>query len=270
MAGNHPGEGCGTYAGGVGHDTGRARGATPAGPRPRRGAGPLVSIAAALAIVAGVLALSLLPLPAYTVQPGLLLSLAEDLQVDGRRASRVLQGDYAVATVAVADADVGDLVRSWVSADLTVVPRTSLFDPGQDEEAFVAQQREVFRGSAQDAAAAVAALGEGGAPEVAVLDVVVGGPSAGLLLALAILDVGSEVDLAAGRVVSGTGTMGPDGEVGVVGSVDLKVRAALLHGAQVFVVHPDQAVEARRVADGRLEVVEAATLAEAVAGLGGR
>ncbi|MDP8909389.1 MAG: PDZ domain-containing protein [Chloroflexota bacterium] len=62
-----------------------------------------------------------------------------------------------------------------------------------------------------------------------------GGPSAGLMIALTVYDkVRSDVDLAAGRIVAGTGSISQDGRVGPIGGVGLKVLAAEARGADVF------------------------------------
>lgn len=79
----------------------------------------------------------------------------------------------------------------------------------------------------------------------------VGGPSAGLMLALAIYDMVDDADLAAGRRIAGTGTLTADGTVGPIDNIDLKVPAAIGQGAQVFVAPAVQAEEARvAVPDG--------------------
>jgi PDZ domain-containing protein len=55
---------------------------------------------------------------------------------------------------------------------------------------------------------------------------VVGGPSAGLMFALSIIELLGPDDLADGRVVAGTGTLARDGQVGAVGGVRQKVIGA--------------------------------------------
>lgn len=78
----------------------------------------------------------------------------------------------------------------------------------------------------------------------------VGGPSAGLAFALALLeDLGHDVDH--GRKVAVTGALALDGTVLPVGGIQQKVIGARRTGAQVFVVPAgDNAREARRYADG--------------------
>jgi PDZ domain-containing protein len=74
----------------------------------------------------------------------------------------------------------------------------------------------------------------------------VGGPSAGLMFALAILDGVTDGDLTRGYYVAGTGTIAQDGTVGAVGGAAEKALAAEQDGAQVFLVPADNADEAHR------------------------
>jgi len=64
----------------------------------------------------------------------------------------------------------------------------------------------------------------------------VGGPSAGFMFALGILDAVTDGDLTRGYFVAGTGTIGADGVVGAVGGAAEKALAAEQDGAQVFLV----------------------------------
>jgi PDZ domain-containing protein len=73
----------------------------------------------------------------------------------------------------------------------------------------------------------------------------VGGPSAGLMTGLAILDLVDPGDLAQGRRVAGTGTLALDGTVGRIDGIDLKVTAAARAGADVFLAPTSQAEAAR-------------------------
>lgn len=80
---------------------------------------------------------------------------------------------------------------------------------------------------------------------------IIGGPSAGLMFALGVLELLGEDDLTGGRVVAGTGTITADGEVGPVGGVRQKVVAASTRrgaadAASVFLVPRANLAEARR------------------------
>lgn len=74
----------------------------------------------------------------------------------------------------------------------------------------------------------------------------VGGPSAGFMFALGILDAVTDGDLTRGYYVAGTGTLAADGTVGPIGGAAEKALAAEQDGAQVFLVPKDNEAEARR------------------------
>lgn len=81
----------------------------------------------------------------------------------------------------------------------------------------------------------------------------VGGPSAGLMFTLDIYDQLVDEDLRKGRVIAGTGTIEPDGSVGMVGGVDKKVLSAHEIGAEIFFV------SAKEFSKEELEVLPDAT-----------
>lgn len=95
----------------------------------------------------------------------------------------------------------------------------------------------------------------------------IGGPSAGLMIALTVYDLADTVDLAAGRTIAGTGTIDLDGRVGPVGGVGAKVVTARRSGASLFLVPEDELAEARQAAGDDLEVVPVGTIDEAIAAL---
>ncbi|MBT9281506.1 MAG: PDZ domain-containing protein [Hydrogenibacillus schlegelii] len=76
----------------------------------------------------------------------------------------------------------------------------------------------------------------------------IGGPSAGLMLTLALINRLVPGDLTHGHRIAGTGTIDLDGRVGRVGGVSLKVLAAAAAGADVFFV-PDDPPEAGRTSN---------------------
>lgn len=93
---------------------------------------------------------------------------------------------------------------------------------------------------------------------------IVGGPSAGLMYTLAIIDVLTPGDLTGGRIVAGTGTIDTDGNVGGIGGVRQKVVAAEAAGAEVMLV-PESNHEAALTAPRTdLELVPVATVGDAL------
>lgn len=67
----------------------------------------------------------------------------------------------------------------------------------------------------------------------------VGGPSAGMMFALAIIDKLVPEQLNGGKVVSGTGTINSDGKIGPVGGVKQKLDAARTKESELFLVAKD-------------------------------
>jgi Lon-like protease len=74
----------------------------------------------------------------------------------------------------------------------------------------------------------------------------VGGPSAGLMFALGILDAVTDGDLTQGHFVAGTGTLDANGVVGPVGGAAEKALAAEQDGAAIFLVPRDNYADATR------------------------
>ncbi|MBM3686574.1 MAG: PDZ domain-containing protein [Actinobacteria bacterium] len=88
----------------------------------------------------------------------------------------------------------------------------------------------------------------------------IGGPSAGMMFSLAIVDKLTPEDLTGGGHVAGTGTIDPAGAVGAIGGIRQKLAGARGAGATVFLmpeVHCDEA--AGHVPEG-LTVVPVTTL----------
>ncbi len=94
----------------------------------------------------------------------------------------------------------------------------------------------------------------------------IGGPSAGLMLSLGILDALRASDSTRGQRVAGTGTISLDGTVGPVGEVELKVRTAEKAGARYFLV-PTANGDSARASAARLQVLPVGNLKEALAAL---
>ncbi len=97
----------------------------------------------------------------------------------------------------------------------------------------------------------------------------VGGPSAGLMYTLTLIDLLSEDDLAAGRVIAGTGTIDLDGNVGPIGGIRQKVVAAEATGADVMLVPADNWDELEGF-DVGIELVRVETYLDALAYLTGQ
>lgn len=97
----------------------------------------------------------------------------------------------------------------------------------------------------------------------------IGGPSAGLAWALGLYDLLTPGDLAEGRVVAATGTIDLEGNVGGVGGIAEKARAAAQAGADLFLVPRADLAEARAAGVEGVRLVPVSTFDEAVAVLEG-
>jgi Lon-like protease len=95
----------------------------------------------------------------------------------------------------------------------------------------------------------------------------IGGPSAGLMFALSVVDKLTPGEITGGRFVAGTGTITQDGQVGPIGGIPFKMAAARTAGATVFLVPAANCTEAASAAPSGLQLVKVATLTDAVAGL---
>jgi Lon-like protease len=92
----------------------------------------------------------------------------------------------------------------------------------------------------------------------------VGGPSAGLMFALAVVDKMTPGELNGGRFVAGTGTIDQAGTVGAIGGIPFKMKAARDAGAVTFLVPADNCAEAAANAPDGLQLVRVTTLASAI------
>ncbi|GGU73001.1 hypothetical protein GCM10010260_00820 [Streptomyces filipinensis] len=219
------------------------------------------------------------PLPFSVAQPGTtanVLGAAEGSQVitvsgaPVRRTTGQLRMVTIVATGPDTRVTLGDVASNWFRADRAVMPRDAVYPSGDTlkeiEKHNVAQMKQ-----SQDAAtqAALKYLGLSADKVKVTLKLAgVGGPSAGLLFTLGIIDKldgdGSGGELTGGRTIAGTGTIDADGKVGAVGGVALKTQAARRDGATVFLVPKAECADAGAELPKGLRLVPVTTLKGAV------
>lgn len=318
-------------------------------------------------VAAGVVLLLLIagavvPLPLFVIAPGSAISVAERVELG--RAPDPISGELLLTTVRVFQPTAFGVVQAWLADAQEIFSREEIVPEGVNDAEFETAQRELFRESAEVAAAVgLRAAGEGveisgggalvagllpdspaagvlaegdvitaidgmpvslasdlvtalasrsagdevvlsvqrneaveefrlrlttvegvGQPAIGVavttvdLDISlpfpvevdqgrIGGPSAGLLIALTVYDLADPGDLAAGRSIAGTGTIDLDGEVGPVGGVDAKVVAAREAGVSVFLVPEDEVALAEEAAGDDIQVVPVGTVEDAIAAL---
>jgi PDZ domain-containing protein len=95
----------------------------------------------------------------------------------------------------------------------------------------------------------------------------IGGPSAGLMFSLGIIDKISAKDVTRGRFIAGTGTIEPSGKVGPIGGIALKMIAAQRAGATVFLAPASNCPEVRGNVPAGLEVIKVTSLHDAISNL---
>lgn len=222
------------------------------------------------------------PLPFAVAQPG---STADVLgknkgtpviTISGA-STRDTRGELRMTTIVATGPEVRaslpDLLDGWFRSDRAVMPLDAVYPSGDDVEEvekFNAQQMQ----QSQDAATAAALNYLGRSDDDIDVDLEladVGGPSAGLLFSLGIIDKldgnGRGGDLTGGRTIAGTGTIDADGEVGAVGGVALKTQAARRDGATVFLVPRDECADAKAELPKGLRLIPVTTLKGAVQSL---
>ncbi|HUG84744.1 MAG TPA: S16 family serine protease [Euzebya sp.] len=218
-----------------------------------------------LAVVVGfVLLLLRAPLPGYVLRPGPVFPLADQVRVEG---AAPLNGDYLFTTIRLDAATMASALATAFDPEAQVVSRRALLGD-LDEEAFVAHQEDLF--DQAEALAIMLALdltdSDVPASAVTISGEGVGGPSAGLMITLAVADLASPQDLADGRLIAGTGAVDEEGRVIDVSSVADKVTAADEAGADVFLVPPGL-LDAAQATGTDMVLLPVATVDEALTAL---
>ncbi|AEE91596.1 PDZ/DHR/GLGF domain protein [Tepidanaerobacter acetatoxydans Re1] len=89
----------------------------------------------------------------------------------------------------------------------------------------------------------------------------IGGPSAGSMLTMEILNQLSSENLTKGHKIAGTGTISLDEQIGEIGGVQQKVKAAYRDGAEIFFVPERNANDAVKAAEGlNIEIISVTKL----------
>lgn len=171
--------------------------------------------------------------------------------IDGREVETMCDVERVIEARAA-----GDVVRVSVrrAGRIEVFDITSVQAPGNSDAAFIGIR---MRDAAYRFESEVSVDFETGR---------IAGPSAGLLLSLALYDRLTPGDVTGGRRIAGTGTIGCGGAVGPIGGIQQKVAAAEKKGAEIFLAPVANAPDAERVAD-TIRIVPVATFAQALSSL---
>jgi PDZ domain-containing protein len=239
-------------------------------------------LACAVVVVVLVLVAALAPLPISIVEPGLTANVlgankgTPVISISGvpvRRTSGQLRMVTVAATAPNASVHVADVAKAWFRTDEAAMPRDSVYPSGGSVKEIERENTKEMTDSQQDATAAALKHLKLSPSQVKVTLRLadVGGPSAGLLFTLGIIDKidgdGHGGDLTGGRTIAGTGTIDAAGKVGAVGGVPLKEKAARRDGATVFIVPRDECGDATAQLPGGLKLIPVTTLDGALTAL---
>ena len=92
----------------------------------------------------------------------------------------------------------------------------------------------------------------------------IGGPSAGLMFALGIIDKLAPLNLTGGRFIAGTGEITAGGQVQPIGGIQQKMVAARDAGATIFLTPAANCPDTKGAVPAGLRLVKVSTLAQAV------
>ncbi|MEU1461037.1 S16 family serine protease [Streptomyces sp. NPDC005727] len=233
----------------------------------------------ALPVVALLATAAFAPLPFSVAQPGMTADVlgknrsAQVITVSGAPV-RETSGQLRMTTIEATGPDtrvpLADVLGNWFRTDRAVMPRDAVYPSGssvKEIEKYNAKQMRQSQNAATQAALKYLDLSPAKV-KVRLKLADVGGPSAGLLFTLGIIDTldgdGRGGDLTGGRTIAGTGTIDAAGKVGAVGGVALKTQAARRDGATVFLVPKAECSDARSELPKGLRLVPVTTLQGAV------
>ncbi|RRD61825.1 PDZ domain-containing protein [Leucobacter sp. OH1287] len=91
----------------------------------------------------------------------------------------------------------------------------------------------------------------------------IGGPSAGMIFSLAIIDELTEGELTGGKIVSGTGTIDDTGRVGPIGGLTQKLYAASRADTDLFLMSAENCHDLPAEIPGDMDIAVVSTLHEA-------
>jgi len=95
----------------------------------------------------------------------------------------------------------------------------------------------------------------------------IGGPSAGMMFALGIIDKLTQENLTGGKFIAGTGEIEASGQVDAIGGIQQKMVGARQAGATVFLAPASNCSDVTGAIPAGLQVVKVATLSQAVSDL---
>ncbi|MBT1172800.1 Lon protease [Bifidobacterium sp. MA2] len=240
-------------------------------------------LAGLLAVVLGVLVLCLPS--AYSVEwPGPTRDVLGTVESDGKAVIQVSgakthkdSGRLLLVTVSangvpgypVTNAEV---VFGWLAPDRVVMPREAVVPVGQTTKQYKEKTSREMSGSQSHAVTAAKRFLKARGVDVSGLKVSmhvddIGGPSAGMMYTLGLIDKLTPEDETGGATIAGTGTIDAKGKVGAIGGIRLKMIGAKRDGATWFLAPKSNCDEVVGHVPSGLRDVSVSTLDEAYAAL---
>jgi PDZ domain-containing protein len=165
-------------------------------------------------------------------------------------------------------ATVADTLIGWFNPHASLIPSEAEFPPTQSRQEYDAENTAEMTGSQDSAVVAATAFLKAKGYDVAKLKVTlgagdVGGPSAGMMFTLGIIDKVTAQNETGGKIIAGTGTIDDKGNVGAIGGINLKMLGALRDGATWFLAPADNCADVVGNIPNGLNVIKVSTLDEA-------
>lgn len=176
--------------------------------------------------------------------------------VDGVAVTTTKEVVTAVRSKPVGAATVFTVVRDGVTQDVSVNSASREDDPFTDED----EAGVPYVGIGVDTLYVAPFSIEFGLKDV-------GGPSAGMMFAVAIIDKLTPGQLTQGKNIAGTGTVDPDGNVGPIGGIEQKLVGAKNGGAELFLAPAENCEEVIGHVPAGLTVAKVSTVSDAVAAI---
>ena len=169
------------------------------------------------------------------------------------------------------------ILHAWLDGNLVVEPTASLYRKGESAKAATLREKNQMLVSQIDAAIAAHNFLTNSSSktppmwqpgDVSIKMKHVGGSSAGLAFALAILEKGGDLALIKGRKIAVTGTITQKGDVGIIGGIDQKILGAKSSGANIFIAPRGNCAQISKYPKG-MQIYAVRNIGEAVSVLSG-
>lgn len=157
---------------------------------------------------------------------------------------------------------------AWANPKATVIPQEAVFPVGQSAKDYAKESNKEMSSSQNAAATAAKRFLKAHGYDVSGMKVSmhvddIGGPSAGMMYTLGLIDKVTGEQLSGGKTIAGTGTMNAKGKVGAIGGIRLKMIGAKRDGATWFLAPESNCSDVVGHVPQGLHVVKVGTLDEA-------